>query len=210
MARKKQSRGPSFFDLLAEQGQALVSASTLLQELVQASLQDRPELRNRLHDVEHDADDINHTFAKKLNQSFVTPFDREDMRELAGLLDDCVDLIDEAGDVIVLYNLEDIPPKFAKRISKQVSVLQDCSELTARAMPKMKKPMDLQPFWLEINVLENQADKVYRKTLAELFDSGLDAISIIKLKDVIELLEEAADAFEDLAHAVETIAVKES
>lgn len=209
MARK-DDRGPSFFELLAQQGEKLVTASDLLQNLLSSKGEERAALRDRLHDVEHEADDINHAFIQKLNQSFITPFDRADMSNLAGALDDCVDLIDEAGDLIVLYRLEDIPPLFAELLSQQVNVLAKCSKLTAKAMPKMKKPQNLKAYWLEINILENQGDQAYRRTLANLFESGLDPITIIKLKDIVEVLEKCTDAFEGVAHQVETIAVKES
>ena len=167
-------------------------------------------MRDRLHDIEHEADEINHVFIQKINQSFVTPFDREDMSQVAHLLDDCVDLMDEAGDLVVLYNIGDIPEPFDVLIDRQVAVLRKCAKLTAQAMPKLKKPQNLKAFWLEINILENQGDQVYRRTLASLFESGLDPLTIIKLKDLVLLLEKCTDAFESLAHEIETIAVKES
>ncbi|MGN6636988.1 MAG: DUF47 domain-containing protein, partial [Oryzihumus sp.] len=94
--------------------------------------------------------------------------------------------------------------------ASQVEVLARMSELTAEAMPRLRSMSDLQEYWIEINRLENQADQVYRRLLAELFNNGLDAISVLKLKEVIDELEAAADAFEKVAHAVESIAVKES
>ena len=203
-------RGPSFFALLAQQGEKLVDASALLREILAADPEDRPTMRDRLHDIEHEADEINHRFIQKINQSFVTPFDREDMSQVAHLLDDCIDLMDEAGDLVVLYNLGEIPAPFDDLIERQVAVLRKCSKLTAEAMPKLKKPQNLKAFWLEINILENQGDQVYRRTLASLFDSGLDPLTIIKLKDLILILEKCTDAFESLAHEIETIAVKES
>ncbi len=206
----KADRGPTFFDLLTKQAEKLVDASALLRDIFNSKGSDRVEVRDRLHDVEHEADELNHVFISKINQSFITPFDREDLARLAHLLDDCVDLMDEAGDMIVLYKIDDIPSPFEDLLRKQVEVLRKCSKLTAQAMPKLKKPMDLKPYWLEINILENQGDQAYRRTIANLFDSGLDPITIIKLKDVVLTLEKATDAFESLAHAVEGIAVKES
>lgn len=206
----KAERGPTFFDLLAKQGEKLVAASGLLQDLLAAKGEDRAVIRDRLHDVEHEADELNHLFISKINQSFITPFDRHDLQKLAYLLDDCVDFIDEAGDVIVLYKMDEIPEPFDDLIRKQVEVLRKCSKLTAEAMPKLKKPMDLKPYWLEINILENQGDQAYRRTLGALFDSGLDPVTIIKIKDVVLILERGTDAFECLAQEIETIAVKES
>lgn len=206
----KPERGPSFFDLLAQLAGKLIDASDLLRELLFASSDDRSGIRERLHDVEHEADELNHTFISKINQSFITPFDREDLASLAHLLDDCVDLMDEAGDMICLYKMVDIPEDFERMMGLQVEVLHKCSVLTAQAMPKLKKPMDLKPYWLEINILENQGDQAYRRTIGHLFDSGLDPVTLIKIKDVVLVLEKCTDAFEALAHGVEAIAVKES
>ncbi len=206
----KPDRGPSFFELLTQLASKTVDASALLQRILDTQGDERREMRGKLHDVEHEADEINHQFIQKLNGSFITPFDRDDMQQLAYLLDDCVDLMDEAGDIIVLYKLERIPQPFYDLLGQQVEVLEKCSKLTVDAMPKIKKPRDLKAFWLELNILENQADQIYRKNLGNLFDEDLDPLMVIKLKDVIEILEKAADAFETLAHEVETIAVKES
>lgn len=206
----KPDRGPSFYELLTQQAEKLVDAADLLQQILDADGEDRPALRNKLHDVEHEADELNHQFVQKLNASFITPFDRDDMSELAHLLDDCVDLMDEAGDLIVLYRLGEIPEPFHELLTKQVEVLAQCSKLTVDAMPKIKKPRDLKAYWLEINILENQGDQAYRRTLGRLFDSDLDPLTVIKLKDIIEVLEKCADAFEEVAHDIETIAVKES
>ncbi|WRS30947.1 DUF47 family protein [Actinomycetaceae bacterium MB13-C1-2] len=206
----KTDRGPSFFDLLANQASKLVGAAEMLQRILDTQGDERRDVRAALHDIEHEADDINHQFVQKLNGSFITPFDRDDMSELAHLLDDCVDLMDEAGDMIVLYRLENIPQPFYDLLGQQVQILARCAELTHEAMPKIKKPRDLKAYWLEINILENQGDQVYRRTLGNLFDSDLDPLMVIKLKDVVEILEKCADAFETLAMQVETIAVKES
>lgn len=206
----KGDKGPSFFELLAQMGGEIVDAADLLQNIISSKGEQRAALNDRLHDAEHRADEINHTFIQKINQSFITPFDRQDMSTLIGMLDDCVDHMDEAGDLIVLYKLDDIPELFLEHLSRQAEVLVKCAKLTAEAMPKLKKPMDLKPYWLEINILENQGDQAYRRALADLFESGLDAVDIIKLKDIIAAMEKSTDAFEHIAHNVETIAVKES
>ena len=206
----KPDRGPSFFDLLTRQAEKLVSASDLLKQILEAEDEDRPALRDRLHDVEHEADELNHQFVQKLNASFITPFDRDDMAQLAYVLDDCLDYMDEAGDMIVLYRLGQIPEPFGDLLGLQVEVLRKCSKLTVEAMPKVRKPQDLKAYWLEINILENQGDQAYRRTLGQLFDSELPPLTVIKLKDIIEILEKGADAFEELARDIETIAVKES
>ncbi|WP_334169766.1 DUF47 domain-containing protein, partial [Timonella senegalensis] len=121
-------------------------------------------------------------------------------------LDDCMDYMEEAADLIVLYKLDEIPNK----VSDQIAVLQRCAELTVDAMPKLRAMGDLEEYWVEIHSLENQADKAHRKLLAQMFDDVKDPIQLMKLKEVVETLEDAADAFETVANMVETIALKES
>lgn len=199
-------RDTTFFDLLAESAQLLVTGANLLAELLEADRKDRKAIAAKLNDAEHEADEATHTIMRRLNQTFVTPFDRDDIYQLASNLDDCMDYMEEAADLIVLYKLDELP----KRISDQVQVLQRAAELTAEAMPRLRKMADLTDYWIEINRLENQADKSYRKLLAQLFDDGLDPVTLMKLKEVVDKLEDAADAFETVANTVETIALKES
>jgi len=206
----RKPEGPSFFDLLSTQARELVTGVGLLAAMLGTSPTERVALRDKLHEVEHAGDEINHQVVRRLNLSFVTPFDREDLGFLAARLDDCMDLMDEAGDLIVLYGLTDIPDDVAVLLAAQVDVLTRCADQTPDAMPGLKSPLSLRDYWVEINRLENEGDQAYRMTLTTLFDSGLDPIPIIKLKDVVEVLERCADAFEDLANGIETIAVKES
>ncbi|MCI1642627.1 MAG: DUF47 family protein [Actinomyces sp.] len=206
----RSPEGPTFFDLLSAQADQLVTGVGLLATMLGASPEERVALRDQLHEVEHAGDEVNHQVVRRLNLSFVTPFDREDLGFLAARLDDCMDLMDEAGDLIVLYGLNEIPDDVSELIAHQVDVLTRCADQTAKAMPGLKSPLDLREYWVEINRLENEGDQAYRRTLTTLFDSGLDPVMIIKLKDVIEVLESCADAFEDFANGIESIAVKES
>lgn len=207
---RKIEKGPSFFEILTQQANQLITGIDLLTALLNAPAEERHLLRDRLHEVEHEADDLNHSIIRKLNQSFVTPFDREDIQALASLLDDCMDLMDEAGDLLVLYDLQDIPDPVFPLLQAQLEVLTQCAQLTADNMPKLKRPADMRDYWVEINRLENDGDKAYRRTLKHLFDTGIDPITIIKLKDIVEVLEQCNDKFEDLSNAIESIAVKES
>lgn len=207
---KYRNRGPSFFELLTTQAEQLVIGADLLAKLFRSPVDERPLLRDRLHEVEQESDDVNHMLIHKLNQTFVTPFDREDISHIAARLDDCMDLFDKAGDLMVLYNLVIIPEPIRSLMETQIEVLTKCAELTAENMPLLKKPRDMRDYWVEINRLENEGDRAYRRTLKNLFDSGLDSISIIKLKDIVEVFEQCTDAFEDMANSIEAIAVKES
>jgi predicted phosphate transport protein (TIGR00153 family) len=199
-------RDTSFFDLLAASAQHLVTGSNLLAELLGADRADRKVLAKQMSDVEHLADEATHEIMKRLNQTFVTPFDRDDIYALASNLDDCMDYMEEAAELIVIYRLDALPA----RVADQVQVLQRAAELTADAMPRLRAMADLHEYWVEVNRLENQADKAHRKLLAELFDEVTDPILLMKLKEVVEKLEDAADAFEKVANTVETIALKES
>ena len=147
-------------------------------------------LAAELRDAEHAADESTHEIMRRLNQTFVTPFDRHDIYGLASGLDDCMDHMEEAGDLIVLYKLGALP----NRVNNQVDVLRRCAEVTADAMPRLRSMKDLADYWVEINRLENEADKSYRKLLAELFNGGIDPIELMKLKDVVDALEAAADS----------------
>jgi uncharacterized protein Yka (UPF0111/DUF47 family) len=117
-----------------------------------------------------------------------------------------MDFMEEAADLIVLYKIDELPP----RVADQVQVLQRSAELTADAMPRLRSMDNLAEYWVEVNRLENQADKSHRKLLAQMFDEITDPILLMKLKEVVEKLEDAADAFEKVANMVETIALKES
>jgi len=199
-------RDTTFFDLFADSAQHLVTGANLLAEILGADRATRKEIGKRIAEAEHLADEATHTIMRRLNQTFVTPFDRDDIYNLASSLDDCMDFMDEAADLIVLYKLDELPA----RVADQVQVLQRAAELTADAMPRLRSMSELPEYWIEINRLENQADKAHRKLLAQLFDEITDPIHLMKLKEVVEKLEEAADAFEKVANTVETIAVKES
>lgn len=207
MLFKKKQKEEDFFDLFTKAAHNLEAASELLLKITQVdSLEERKELRAQLHDLEHDSDVITHRTMSMLNATFVTPMDREDISLLTGALDDCMDGIDEAGDLIVLYEIQDIP----RRLEKQANILRECAQETALAIPKLRGGRDLKDFTVHINSLENKGDKQYRKMLAEIFASETDPIYVIKIKDVIESLETACDSFETLANAVEAIYIKES
>lgn len=200
-------RDTTYFDLLADLAQHLVRGASLLAELLGADKAGREKLAEEMHDVEHLADNATHSIMRRLNQTFVTPFDREDISGLSSALDDCMDEMDEAAELIVLYKVEALPD----RVSEQVQVLQRCAELTAEAMPRLRSMDKLADYWVEVNRLENQADKLHRKLLAQLFDDlADDPVLLMKLKEIVEVLENAADSFEKVANMVETIALKES
>jgi predicted phosphate transport protein (TIGR00153 family) len=199
-------RQNSFYGMFATSGRNLMEGAGLLKELLGADHSDRKEIAERMRKCEHAGDEATHAIMRELNETFVTPFDREDIYRLASSLDDVMDYMEAAVDLVVLYNIAELPPE----IADQVDVLERAAELTAEAMPRLRSMKDLSEFWIELNRLENQADQVYRRILAKLFSGVYDALTVLKLKEVVDQLEAAADAFEHVANTVETIAVKES
>jgi len=195
----------AFYDLFTESAQHLVTGAALLAEML-ADEADHNAVASRMREAEHAADETTHAIVRLVNSTFVTPFDREDIYALGSGLDDVMDSMDEVVDQILVYEVKVLPPE----LSDQVQVLQRCAELTAAAMPKLQSLRDLEEYWIEINRLENQGDKNHRRILAKLFSGEFKAMEVLKLKDIVESLEEAIDGFERVANIVEQIAVKES
>lgn len=196
---------PKFYDLFAESARNLVIGADLLAEMLQTDT-DRAALARRMRDAEHQGDETTHAIVRRVNTTFVTPFDREDIYRLAAGLDDIMDFMDEAVDLVTLYEVDKLPGELAK----QVDVIQRAAELTAEAMPRLRTMRDLEDYWIEINRLENEGDKSYRRILAKLFSGKYDTLTVMKLKDIVDSLESAIDGFETVANIVEQIAVKES
>lgn len=205
MAFKFRPVDGSFFELLTDLAHKLEVGADLLAQVL-ADDADRETIAASLAQAETEADQITHSIIKQVNQTFITPIDREDIYALATGLDDVMDRMDEAADLILLYEVEGLPKEFAK----QVAVLQRCAELTAAAMPRLGTRKDLADYWSEIKRLESAGDRQYRRILAKLFDGRYEALEVIKLKDIISAMEAAIDGFEVVANTVEQIVVKES
>jgi predicted phosphate transport protein (TIGR00153 family) len=195
----------AFYTLLTSSAAQLVDGASLLAEML-GDGNDRQDIAARMREAEHNADETTHEIVRRVNSTFVTPFDREDIYALASGLDDVMDFMEEAVDLVLLYEVESLPAELAE----QVDVLQRCAELTAESMPRLQAMKDLEEYWIEINRLENTGDKSYRRILAKLFSGAYDALEVLKLKDIVDSLEHAVDAFERVANIVEQIHVKES
>ena len=195
----------TFYDLFSQSAQHLVVGAELLAEMLSDGA-DKEDVARRMREAEHEADETMHAIVKRVNSTFITPFDREDIYTLASGLDDVMDMMDEVVDQILLYEVKVLPAE----LSAQVEVIQRCAEITAAAMPQLQSMASLDEYWIEINRLENAGDKNHRRTLANLFSGEFKAMEVLKLKDIVESLEGAIDAFEKVANTVEQIAVKES
>ena len=205
MALRFRPADASFYDMFSTLASRLVDGAGLLNEVFTEGT-DRAALAERMREAEHLADEATHEIIRRVNKTFVTPFDREDIYSLASALDDVMDFMEEAVDMVLLYEIDNLPAELAE----QVSVIQRCAEVTADSMPRLQSMKNLDEFWIEINRLENAGDKTYRRILAKLFNGELEALEVMKLKDVVDSLEAAIDAFESVANVVEQIAVKES
>ncbi|MFG2037656.1 DUF47 domain-containing protein [Dactylosporangium sp. NPDC048998] len=198
----------SFYELFSRAAQNLVKGTDLLSELAVPGA-DVQSVSERLVEVEHDSDAITHELYKKINSSFITPFDREDIYRLGSLLDDVMDHLEAVGSLLYLYGLTKLP-SLPREIHEIVKVLDQQSRLTAEAMPRLRSMKDLEPYWVECNRLENEGDSAYRMALVRLFSGEYDALTVLKMKEVVDELEAACDAFEHVANTIETIVVKES
>ena len=195
----------SFYDLFAESANHLVHGANLLAQMLDPE-SDKKAIAERMREAEHEADETTHLIVRTVNSTFITPFDREDIYKLASTLDDVMDYMEETVDLVGLYEIEQLPAQFAS----QVEVLQRATQLTAEAMPRLRTMKDLEEYWIEINRLENQGDRSYRRIVADLFSGSYKSLEVLKLKDIVDSLEHAIDALESVANTVEQIAVKES
>jgi uncharacterized protein len=196
-------RETKFFDLFAELSSSLTEGAKLLRSI----LDDPRDLENRvkqMQDIEHRGDKATHAIIMKLNQTFITPFDREDIHRLASSLDDVLDFMNAAAVRLVMYKIAAPPPVSAELAG--IIVLQ--SEELARGVSLLEKNGTVMKHCDEVNRLEDEADHVSRKAIAELFEKEKDPIHLIKLKELYEVLEFATDKAEDAANVLEAIVLK--
>jgi predicted phosphate transport protein (TIGR00153 family) len=208
MARLSQvfvPRDREFFDLFEEAAANILRASDLLDRMLR-NYPDTKELAREILLCEQEGDRITHDIVNRLNQTFVTPIDREDILELASNLDDIVDLTEEVADYLGLYKVE-APMEQAQRLAH---ILMQASRQIAEAMPRMRDFKDISHYTVEIHRLENEGDRVVREAIASLFDNGIDPMVVIRWKDLFERLEEAVDATERVANTLQGIVIKNS
>ena len=208
MRIKLRPSDDAFYQCFSRAAQNLVTGTALLSELVLPDA-DVQSVSERLVEVEHDSDAITHDLYKRINSSFVTPFDREDIYRLGSGLDDVMDHLEAVGSLMYLYGLTSLPA-LPREMHELVDVLDRQAKVTADAMARLKGLTGLEDYWVECNRLENEGDRTYRMLLVRLFSGEYDALTVLKMKEVVDELERACDAFERVANTVETIAVKES
>jgi len=196
-------RETKFFDMFVDDARNVLSAARLLEQFFR-NYDERERIASQLLDTEHAGDQLSHEIGQKLESTFVTPFDREDIHGLISRLDDILDFIEEIADTCILYNIE--APTDPARAQAEI-ITRQCEQL-AEALGKLASFKGLEQHWIEIHRLENEGDRIARQAVAELFKNGQDPMDVIKWKDVYALLEKAIDACEDAANVIERIVVK--
>jgi predicted phosphate transport protein (TIGR00153 family) len=198
----------AFYAFFSEAAVNLVRGAEILGQLSEAT-PDYQAISDQLVETEHANDDVTHEMLRKLNSTFVTPFDRVDIYRLGSTLDDVMDHMEAVGNLVYLYGLSQLP-SLPREMHELIEVIKACAAVTAEAMPRLKAMKELEDYWIEVNRLENEGDRAYRMLLVRLFSGEYDALTVLKLKEVADELEAAVDAFEHVANTVETIVVKES
>src|SRR5215469_2117526 len=208
MARLAQVFAPRdrvYFELFEEAGRNIMRAADLLDQLL-SGYPDSKALAQEITDCEQDGDRITHDIYDRLNHTFVTPIDREDILALASALDDIVDYTEEVADYLGLYKIE-APMDQAIRLA---GVLKQAARQIAEAIPRLRGFRDISHYTVEVNRLENEGDRITREAVASLFDGGIDPMVVIRWKDLFERLEAAIDAAEHVANILEGIVIKNS
>jgi len=205
MAFRLIPKDESFFDLFEQQANRLVTAAEVLVEAT-ARIETLPENAKRLERLEHDADQLTHELVEKVNRTFITPFDREDIYSLATELDDVMDLMEAATERFILFKVQQMMPQ-AQEIAK---VIQQQAQQIQGVMPQLRnlKRDSIMPHCVEINRLENVGDRLLRDAMASLFDGRQDPLTVIKWRELYELMEQATDKCEDVANTIEGIVLK--
>ena len=197
-------REESFFELFEEMARKVNQGADELLDLLR-NYTDLDRKAARIVDIEHEGDEITHEVMRRLNTSFITPFDREDIHRLASNLDHVLDHVEAAAEYLQLHKID-------KPIDQMLSLaetLARASKTTAEAIPNLRKMKELEPYWVEINRLENEGDRLFRRTIAELFSGRYEAMDVLKWKDIIEEIESAIDRLEDVANTIEGIVLKQ-
>lgn len=198
-------REESFFDLFDEMANKVQQGADELLGLLK-NYTDLDRKAARILDIEHEGDEITHEVMRRLNTTFVTPLDRDDIYRLASNLDHVLDHVEAVAEYLQLHKIE-------RPIEQMISLaetLARASKTTAEAIPGLRKMKGLEPYWVEINRLENEGDRMFRRSIADLFSGQYNAMDVLKWKDIIEEIEAGIDRLEDVANTIEAIYLKQS
>lgn len=198
----------SFYEAFERHAAQIVEAGKLLSELVRQP-ERAAELAKAIHDIENAGDIITHETIARLHKTWITPIDRADIHSLISALDDVLDLIEAASERVALYEVKELP-EFVVTLADSLELATQAVDKAIKLLPQVKQPKEMLDVCIEINRLENEADKAYRHGLATLFKGGYDAIDVMKWRDIIDNLESATDKCEDVANILEGIVLEYS
>ena len=193
-----------YFDLFAQMTHYISDAARTLEEMLTDKDADFEEYSQRIKGLEHACDELTHNIATRLNKSFITPFDREDIYLMSSALDDIVDLIDDAARAIVMFDIHEI----TDHARSFASVIQRMSVELREIVSTLKRPKGVTPRLVEIHRLENEGDDIYHAAVAELFHDNRDPLFVLKWKEIYEKLEAAVDRCENVANIIESVIIK--
>ena len=198
-------RDEDFFALFAKQGALVREACEQLHEML-TKFDDLEDRAKRLKDVEHRADLVTHEIFERLNKTFITPLEREDIHQLASGLDDVVDSVEAIGSRIVMFHIKNTTPQAIQL----AEILAQCGVQIEKAVGSLKDFKNVMAFAIELNRLENEADGISRQVVADLFSGQHDVMDVLRWKEIYGRLESAADQAEDVANTIESIVIKNS
>lgn len=204
MAFSLLPREDQYFTFFIQMADKIEEAAGILAEMLDGSDKDLGEFKQRIKDVEHACDTIMHQITTKLNKSFITPFDREDIYTLSVALDDICDYIDAGARAVVMYDIREFND-FSRQLAR---ILTDLGAEIKSAVSMLHKPNGMNKHFVEIHRLENEADDVYFRAMGVLFKEETDAVSVIKWKEFYDILENATDRCESVANIIESIVLK--
>lgn len=194
------------FDLYTALADRIAVGARASVDLVNATPENRRDFAKRVGAIETEADELLGQIVRRINDMFVTPYDRGDLTNLANALDDAMDAIEEATDVAVLHNVKDFP----QGTLDLADAVRRLSELTASSMPRLKNLKDLDHYYAEADRIEDEGDRIHRRITSLLFDGSFDAMEVLRIEGVIDQLEESLDHMAKVARVIRTISLKES
>ena len=194
------------FDLYTSLAERIAAGARSALEMINGPQESRKELAKRVGAIESEADELLGKIIRRINDMFVTPYDRGDLQELANKLDDAMDEIEEATDLIILHDVQEFP----QGLTDLVDAVRRLAELTASSMPRLKNLKDLDHYYTEADRIETEGDRIHRRVTSMLFSGNFDALTILRINGVIDAFEESLDEMARVARTIRTIALKES
>ena len=194
------------FDLYTSLAERIAAGARSALEMINGPQESRADIAKRIGGIESEADELLGKIIRRIDDMFVTPYDRGDLQELANKLDDAMDEIEEATDLIILHDVQEFP----QGLVDLVDAVRRLAELTASSIPRLKSLKELDHYYLEADRIETEGDRIHRRVTSHLFSGNFDALTILRVNGVIDAFEESLDEMARVARVIRTISLKES